>query len=94
MAGDRCAGFGHQKVRALVEAPAARAEAGPRLYSSNTDPPLPAPAPVDGKRVDAAVDLLAEHLAARPADDLGRGPNARPARRRRDRQLRAGRDQC
>src|SRR5262249_62209528 len=38
MAGDRCAGFGHQKVRALVEAPAARAEAGPRLYSSNADP--------------------------------------------------------
>jgi hypothetical protein len=38
MAGDRCAGFGHQKVKALVEAPAARAEAGPRLYSSNADP--------------------------------------------------------
>jgi hypothetical protein len=37
MAGDRCAGFGHQKVRALVEAPAARADAGPRLYTSNTD---------------------------------------------------------
>ena len=38
MAGDRCAGFGHQKVRALVDAPAARAEAGPRLYSSKVDP--------------------------------------------------------
>jgi hypothetical protein len=38
MAGDRCAGFGHQKVRALVDAPAARAEAGRRLYSSNADP--------------------------------------------------------
>ena len=38
MAGDRCAGFGHQKVKALVEAPAARAGAGPRLYSSNADP--------------------------------------------------------
>ena len=37
MAGDRCAGFGHQKVRALVDAPA-RAEAGPRLYTSNADP--------------------------------------------------------
>jgi hypothetical protein len=37
MAGDRCAGFGHQKVKALVEAPAARAEAGPRLYTSNAD---------------------------------------------------------
>ena len=37
MAGDRCAGFGHQKVRALVEAPAARAAAGRRLYSSNAD---------------------------------------------------------
>ena len=37
MAGDRCAGFGHQKVRALVEAPAARADAGSRLYSSNID---------------------------------------------------------
>jgi hypothetical protein len=38
MAGDRCAGFGHQKVRPLIEAPAARADAGPRLYTSNADP--------------------------------------------------------
>jgi hypothetical protein len=38
MAGDRCAGFGHHKVKALVEAPAARAEAGPRRYTSNADP--------------------------------------------------------
>ncbi|UPJ55266.1 Cj0069 family protein [Bradyrhizobium sp. 192] len=38
MAGDRCAGFGHHKVKALVDSPAARAEAGPRLYSSNADP--------------------------------------------------------
>jgi hypothetical protein len=38
MAGDRCAGFGHQKVKALVDAPAARAEAAPRVYTSNTDP--------------------------------------------------------
>ena len=38
MAGDRCAGFGHHKVKALVDTPAARAAAGPRLYSSNADP--------------------------------------------------------
>jgi hypothetical protein len=38
MAGGCCAGFGHQKVKALVSAPTARAEAGPRLYSSNADP--------------------------------------------------------
>src|SRR6516164_8821221 len=38
MAGDRCAGFGHQKVKALVDALAARAEAGPRLYTFNADP--------------------------------------------------------
>jgi hypothetical protein len=38
MAGDRCAGFGHQKVKALVDSPAAHAEAGPRLYTSNADP--------------------------------------------------------
>jgi hypothetical protein len=38
MAGDRCAGFGHQKVKALVEAAADRAGAGPRLYVSNADP--------------------------------------------------------
>src|ERR1700753_3345675 len=38
MAGDRCAGFGHQKVRALVDTPDARAEAGPRIYTSNADP--------------------------------------------------------
>ncbi len=38
MAGDRCAGFGHHKVKALVDAPVARAEAGPRLYTSKADP--------------------------------------------------------
>src|SRR5262244_1665003 len=38
MAGDRCAGFGHHKVKALVDAPAARAQAGRRLYTSNADP--------------------------------------------------------
>jgi len=38
MAGDRCAGFGYQKVKALVEAPAARAAAGPRRYTANADP--------------------------------------------------------
>lgn len=38
MAGDRCAGFGHHKVKALVDQPAARAEAGPRLYTSKSDP--------------------------------------------------------
>jgi hypothetical protein len=37
MAGDRCAGFGHHKVKALVDVPAIRAEAGPRLYTSNTN---------------------------------------------------------
>jgi hypothetical protein len=37
MAGDRCAGFGHQKVKALVDVPAERAGAGPRLYTSNAD---------------------------------------------------------
>ncbi|MCS3760710.1 Cj0069 family protein [Bradyrhizobium centrosematis] len=38
MAGDRCAGFGHHKVKALVDSPAARSGAGPRLYTSNADP--------------------------------------------------------
>src|ERR1700757_5307939 len=38
MAGDRCAGFGHQKVRALVDEPTARAEAGRRLYTCSADP--------------------------------------------------------
>jgi hypothetical protein len=37
MAGDRCAGFGHHKIKALVASPAARSEAGPRLYTSNAD---------------------------------------------------------
>ena len=37
MAGDRCAGFGHQKVKALVDAPAARSEAGRRIYTSKAD---------------------------------------------------------
>lgn len=37
VAGDRCAGFGHQRVKALVTGPA-REGAGPRLYSSNADP--------------------------------------------------------
>src|SRR5215207_2344341 len=40
MAGDRCAGFGQQKVKALVDSAAARAVAGPRLYTSNADPRL------------------------------------------------------
>jgi len=38
MAGDRCAGFGHHKVKALVDSPSARSEAGPRLYTSSADP--------------------------------------------------------
>ncbi len=38
MAGSRCAGFGYQKVKALIDSPAARAEAGPRVYSPNSDP--------------------------------------------------------
>jgi hypothetical protein len=38
MAGDRSAGFGYHKVKALVDAPAARAEAGPRRYTSSADP--------------------------------------------------------
>jgi hypothetical protein len=38
MAGDRCAGFGHHRVKALVDVPTARAEAGPRLYTSNGNP--------------------------------------------------------
>jgi hypothetical protein len=38
MAGDRCAGFGYHKVKALVEDPVARAEAGSRRYTSNADP--------------------------------------------------------
>jgi hypothetical protein len=38
MAGDRCAGFGYQRVKALVDSPAARAGAGPRLYTSKADP--------------------------------------------------------
>jgi hypothetical protein len=37
MAGNRSAGFGHQKVRALVDAPAARASAGSRVYTSNAE---------------------------------------------------------
>lgn len=38
MAGDRCAGFGYHRVKALVDAPAARAEAGPRLYTDKAYP--------------------------------------------------------
>ena len=38
MAGDGCAGFGHHKVKALVDSPIARSKAGPRLYTSNADP--------------------------------------------------------
>ena len=93
MAGDRCAGFGHQKVKALVDAPAARAEAGPRLYTSNADPRFQRLRRLMEDEWTPAADLLAGHPAARPADDLGRGLHARPTRRRRDRQLRAWRDQ-
>ena len=37
MTGGQCAGFGHQKVRALIDEPGARAGAGPRLYTSKED---------------------------------------------------------
>lgn len=84
MAGDRCAGFGHQKVKALVKSPDARAAAGPRVYTSNADPALPAPTSLDGKRVDTATDLSSGHTALRPADDLGRRLHARFARYRRN----------
>ena len=89
MAGDRCAGFGHHKVKALIDAPALRAEAGPRAIHLQRRPTLPASAPVHGRRVDAAADFLAGHSAAGPADDLGRGLHARPNGRRWGRQLRA-----
>ena len=38
MAGDRCAGFGYQKVRALIDSPADRAQAGRRLYTNKSEP--------------------------------------------------------
>src|SRR5262249_9868887 len=38
MAAEPCTGFGHHKVKARVDAPAARAEAGTRLYTSNAEP--------------------------------------------------------
>lgn len=38
MAGDRCAGFGYQKVRALIDSPGDRAEAGQRLYTNKSEP--------------------------------------------------------
>ena len=82
MAGDLCAGFGHQKVKALVDAPAARAEAGPRVYTSNADSRF--------QRLRRLMEgewtpqLASRHPPARSADDLGRGLYARTARRQRD----------
>jgi hypothetical protein len=38
MAGDRCAGFSYQKVKALIDSPAARADASARHYSSKSEP--------------------------------------------------------
>jgi hypothetical protein len=38
MSVDRCIGFGHQKVKALVADPAGRMGAGPRLYTPKTEP--------------------------------------------------------
>jgi hypothetical protein len=80
MTGDRCSGFGHQKVKALVDEPTARAETGKRLYTSNADPRFQRLR----RLMEAAADLLGEYPAARPAGDLGRGLHARPARRRRE----------
>jgi hypothetical protein len=37
LSGDCCAGFGYQKVKALVEGADARATAGPRVYTPKTD---------------------------------------------------------
>ncbi|MFN3350632.1 Cj0069 family protein [Pseudorhodoplanes sp.] len=38
MVGNRCAGFGYQKVKALIDSPAARAEASQRRYSPKSEP--------------------------------------------------------
>jgi len=85
MAGDRCAGFGHQKVKALVEAPAARAEAGPRLYTLNADPRFWRLRRLMEDEWTPRLTSLLDIPKERSPDDLGRGFNARPARGRRDR---------
>jgi hypothetical protein len=83
MAGDRCAGFGHQKVKALVDAPN-RAHGGrKKTLHFQFRSALPAAAPAYGRRVDAPANLVAEYHAGRPADDMGRRLHARPAERRR-----------
>jgi hypothetical protein len=92
MAGDRCAGFGHQKVRALVEAPAARAEAGRRLYTSNADPRFQR---LRRLMEDDWTPQLASLLNIPQRDlpdDLGCGLHAWATGRRRNRQLCAWRD--
>jgi len=38
MVGNRCAGFGYQKVKALIDSQALRAEASPRCYSPKSEP--------------------------------------------------------
>src|SRR4029077_5947914 len=91
MAGDRCAGFGHQKVKALVDAPAARAEAGPRLYTFNADPRFQRLRQLMEDEWTPQLTSLLDIPRRDLSDDLGRGLHARPARPRRDRQLRAWR---
>ena len=80
MAGNRSAGFGHQKVRALVDAPAARASAGSRVYTSNAERRFQRLRRLMAGEVDAATRLPAKHPPARSADHLGRGLHARAAR--------------
>ena len=77
MAGDRCAGFGHQKVKALVDAPAARAEAGPRVYTSNADPRFQRLRRLMEGEWTPQLTSAVGHPPARSADDLGRGLHAR-----------------
>jgi Domain of unknown function (DUF6815) len=93
MAGDRCAGFGHQKVKALVDAPAARAEAGPRLYTFSADPRFQRLCRLMEDEWTPQLTSLLNIPRRDLPDDLGRGLHARHARRRWDRQLRARRYQ-
>ena len=65
------AGFGHHKVKALVDSPAARAEAGPRLYSSNADPRFQRLRRLMEDEWTPQLTSLLDR-ARRPARDLGR----------------------
>jgi hypothetical protein len=81
IAGDRLRRFRPSKGQGLDRRTGRARQRRTAALHVQCRPALSAPTPIDGRRVDAAADLVTRHPAARPADDLGRGLHAGATRR-------------